>query len=273
MAEEITIEQIQAVVDSTVSRYTQPIEQRLETISAVISSMYSSLDRVNGELGISASNQVITQSGVDKLSSENILNTQSITAMSNLLSTLSPIITSIPSSVIEGTVGRLQNNILSSENVTSSNINNVLLVLSAMLSEINKKANTSDLSIISNDITVATNDIKASVGAIQTPPPADISLLQSAIAEANRNILSVPEKVVSAIPKQDSNTNTVTFDDSKILNAISESKEVYSGTNRLIINSTASMLDAISNIDSSVKELNSTIANSEGIEVDEFTEY
>ena len=273
MAEEITIEQIQAVVDSTVSRYTQPIEQRLETISAVISSMYSSLDRVNGELGISASNQVITQSGVDKLSSENILNTQSITAMSNLLSTLSPIITSIPSSVIEGTVGRLQNNILSSENVTSSNINNVLLVLSAMLSEINKKANTSDLSIISNDITVATNDIKASVGAIQTPPPADISLLQSAIAEVSGNVLAIPDRVVKAIPKQEVTIGEVIFDDTKVLKAIEDSKVVYSNTNQLIINSTASVLDAISNVEDGVKELNNTIANSEGIEVDEFTEF
>lgn len=273
MADEITIEQIQAVVDSALSSYTQPIEQKLEAISAVISSMYSSLDRINSELGISASNQVLTQSGVDKLSSENILNTQSITAMSNLLSTLSTVITSIPSSVIDGTVARLQNNILSSENVTSSNINNVLLVLSAMLSEINKKANTSDLSIISNDISVASNDIKVSIGAIQIPPPADISLLQGAIAEVNGNVLAIPDRVVTSIPKQEVTVGNITFDDTRILKAIEDSTVVYSGTNQLIINSTASVLNAVSTVDDSVKELNNTIANSEGIEVDEFTEY
>lgn len=261
MADEITIEQIQSVVDNALSRYTQSIEQKLEAISAIISSMYSSLDRISGDIGVVNDSLTIIQGGIDKLEAYSIGNTDAIQSIS------------ISISGVEESINTIQINNEPVLNAIESSKVDIINAIDVAESAILDKNIEIDLSGVSNEIAVASNDIKTSIGAIQIPPPADISLLQSAISEVNGNILSVPERVVSAIPKQDSNTNIVTFDDSKILNAISESKEVYSGTNRLIINSTASMLDAISNIDSSVKELNSTIANSEGIEVDEFTEY
>lgn len=354
MADEITIEQIQAVVDSVLSKYTQPIEQKLEAISAVVSSMYSSLDRITGDVGMVNDNLTIMQGGVDKLeayfignndviqgisisisgvaesitaieiNNEPVLNaiesiktdmtsaiesskievmnknieinldsiTQEISSISgNIIDTINSIvipeqvdisgveskidnlseaIREIPNIVISGIPEYNNDNIYSL--ITSSTVD-IINAIDVAESAILDKNMVVDLSEISNEITVASNDIKVAIGAIQIPPPADISLLQGAIAEVNGNVLAIPDRVVVAIPKQEVNNVPIVFDDTKILNAIGESMVVYGGTNQLIINSTASVLDAVSTVEDGVKELNNTIANSEGIEVDEFTEF
>lgn len=261
MAEEITIEQIQAVIDSALSSYTQPIEQKLEAISAVISSMYSSLDRITNDVGLVNDNLTIMQGGIDKLEAYSIGNTDAIQSISISISGVEESITAI----------EINNEPVISA-IESSKVD-IINAIDVAESAILDKDTVVDLSGISNDITVASNDIKVSIGAIQIPPPADISLLQGAIAEVNGNVLAIPDRVVTTIPKQEVTVGNITFDDTRILKAIEDSTVVYSGTNQLIINSTASVLNAVSTVDDSVKELNNTIANSEGIEVDEFTEF